>query len=178
MTSIASVSALVLAAVLATSAIGKLRDRQSVSDDFAAMGLPRPEALTLFVSLLELFVAAALLVAPRLGAMAAVAMLGIFTVFLVRIVRSGVVVRCGCFGARHRNAVSSVEIARNGGLVLLAILALGVTSIVAPTLPSVMFVSSLLAVGMLGLQLLALRRDVGSVLSVQLAGELREDGST
>ena len=63
-------------------------------------------------------VAAALVIVPGWGAVAAFGLLVLFTALLVSLIRSGQPIACSCFGAVSDEPVSWVEVARN--VVLLA----------------------------------------------------------
>jgi uncharacterized membrane protein YphA (DoxX/SURF4 family) len=122
-TPIALAAALVLAGVLAVAGVAKLRHPAATARDFAALGLPAPEVLAGAVPAAELACAAALVLVPGWGGVAAFGLLAVFTADLAAVVRSGRVVSCACFGAASRAPVSARHLVRNGGLLVLALAA-------------------------------------------------------
>jgi hypothetical protein len=119
----------VLAGVLAVAAVAKVADRRALPGRLRTMGVAPPwdARLAAGLPLVELVVAVALVVAVRsaLPALAAVVLLGGFTVFLASSVRRGV--PCPCFGTvRTARATSgSGAILRNGLLMALGVVATG-----------------------------------------------------
>jgi hypothetical protein len=120
---------IVLAGVLAVAASAKIVDRRALPGRLRAMGVTSGWDTRLAVGLpvAELALALTLLVFPRspLPAMAAVALLALFTGFLVATVRRAV--PCPCFGSVRtaRAASGSTAIARNGFLLAIAVIATG-----------------------------------------------------
>jgi hypothetical protein len=120
---------IVLAGVLAVAAVAKVVDRAALPGRLRAMGVARPwdARLALALPVVELVVAVALVGTARspLPAIAAVVLLGAFTVFLIASIRRGV--PCPCFGAvRTATAVSGPgAIVRNGLLMALGVVATG-----------------------------------------------------
>ncbi len=175
---VASTAALGLAIVLAWSGVAKLRGLASTISAFERIGLPKPGLLGRAVPVAELAVAGALLVAPRLGALAAIALLVAFTGVLLTIIRSGRSISCGCFGSTNAEPVGPADIVRNIGLLFAAAVALGATDLVRPDLPALVVVSlSALVVGLV-MAMASLRHQVGSVFRVELAGEQRAEAAT
>lgn len=125
-------AAVVLAAVFALAAVAKLRDLPTTLEQFTALGLPRPGVFTRIVPLAELSLVILLLIVPAAGAIAALITLAFFTTFLVGRVRAGVQAPCACFGATIATPLSWVDIARNLGLMVLALLALTASRPTAP----------------------------------------------
>jgi hypothetical protein len=120
---IAYAAALALAAVFAAAAIAKLRRRPTTERAFGALGLASPRALALGVPTAELTLAAGLVVVPAEAGTAALAVLAGFTTFLVRSIRRGDALGCGCFGTAQPAPVGSTEVVRNGFLAAAAVLA-------------------------------------------------------
>jgi hypothetical protein len=120
---------IVLAGVLAVAAVAKVADRAALPGRLRAMGVTRPWDARLAVALpvVEVVVAVALVGAARspVPAIAAVVLLGAFTVFLVASIRRGV--PCPCFGTVRtaRAASGSGAIVRNGLLMALGVVATG-----------------------------------------------------
>lgn len=166
-------AALLVAGVLAWAGVSKLSRPLGTAASFAGLGLPAPGLLARVVPLVEVAAAAALVVVPRLGAAAALALLLAFTVVLAAAVARGAEVGCACFGSARARPVSIVELARNGGLMALAGLALGADGPEVPSLAGVIVVTTAFAVGLIALSLADLRREVGSVWSNRLPGEVR-----
>ncbi len=124
--------ALVLAAAFAVAALTKLADPAATARTFAALGVPRPWPMARAVPLVEALLAVGLVVAPGWAAVAGLVVLAGFTVFLAGRLRAGVRTPCGCFGS-GKDPLSWVDLARNGGLLLLAAVAVGAD---APSVPS------------------------------------------
>ncbi len=122
-TPLALAAALILALVLAWAGVAKLRRPTATADDFAELGLPWPTRLAVAVPVIELVTAALLVVIPGWGGVAAFGLLAVFTANLAVVVRSGRVVSCACFGEASRAPVSSRQLARNGLLAGLALVA-------------------------------------------------------
>jgi thiol-disulfide isomerase/thioredoxin len=128
------IARLVLAAVFAVAAIGKMRDLDGSIAAVRGFGVPsrfaRPIGLALpFVELL----AAALLIpvtTALLGAIIAVALLIVFLGGIVNSLRKGETPDCHCFGQFHSEPVGPPTVARNAGL-----LAIGVFILFGGTTP-------------------------------------------
>lgn len=114
-----------IAVVLLVSGIAKLPAAGRTLAAMADLRVPKPlqrrivaQALPIF----ELGIALTLLLAPGLArfgaALAAVAMMAVFTALVARAVRAGDEVSCECFGALSRDVVDGTTVVRN--LVLLA----------------------------------------------------------
>ena len=125
-------SALVLAAVFAWAGIAKLAQRQRTTTTFTALGIPGAPVLGTALPVAEVLLAVALVVVPGVAAYAALALITAFTTFLVRTLRRGVAVACGCFGSASAAPVSAVEVVRN---VLLGVAALAATAATGPGVP-------------------------------------------
>ena len=148
-------AAVVLAAVFALASVAKLRDLPATLEQFNALGLPRAGVFTRIVPLAELSLVILLLVVPPVGAIAALITLAFFTTFLVGRVRAGVHTPCACFGATVATLLSWVDISRNLGLMMLALLALTASR---PTAPNVVELVLVLGTVAVGAALLALAR--------------------
>jgi hypothetical protein len=118
---------LVLGAVFAVAAIGKLVGRSRTAETLAEFGVPesirRPIAIAL--PLAELAIAAALLPAATAawGALAAALLLAAFTAAVARTLLQGREVDCNCFGSLGPSRISRWILVRN---VLLLVLAGGI----------------------------------------------------
>lgn len=171
MTGLASALAVALALVLVAAAVAKLRSPSRTTGDFVALGLPVPGLLARVVPAVELAVAAALLVAPGWGGVAAFGLLVLFTALLVSLVRSGQTISCSCFGAVSDEPVSWVEVTRNA---ILLVMAAGVTPIdrlEVPGFAAVVGASAFAVIALVLIQLAVFKRDVGAVWSTHLSGE-------
>jgi uncharacterized membrane protein YphA (DoxX/SURF4 family) len=113
--------ALALAVLFAWAGAAKLVDAAGTRTTMAALGVPAPRVVALALPVIELAVAAALVVEPAVGAVAAIATLAAFTVFLVGRIRAGVTVPCRCFGAASTAPVGWATVARNGALAAVAV---------------------------------------------------------
>ena len=114
-----------IAVVLLVSGIAKLPAAERTLAAMVALRVPRPlqlRAVARTLPLFEIGIALALLFAPGVArfvaALAAVAMLLVFTLLVARAVRAGDEVSCECFGALSRDVVDGTTVVRN--LVLLA----------------------------------------------------------
>lgn len=171
MTGVGYAAALVTAGVLGWAGIAKWQRPRGTAASFAGLGLPVPAVLARAVPMAEFVVAALLVVVPRVGAVCALGLLAGFTVVLVGAVRRGTEVGCACFGAAATRPVSGVDVVRNAGLLGFAGVALWASSPVAPALEDVIVVSTALALGLVVLHVLDLRRALGRVWDNRLAGE-------
>jgi uncharacterized membrane protein YphA (DoxX/SURF4 family) len=161
-------AALLLAAVFAWAGAAKLRQAAVTERTFRAFGLPAPAALARGVPLAELGLAAGLVLAPGWAAALALGVLAGFTTVLVRAMRAGVDVGCGCFGTARREPVSSVEVLRNGLLAVAAAVALFADRPIAVGLDDVIAVTTAAAIGAVVLALAELRRATGAVWRMEL----------
>jgi uncharacterized membrane protein YphA (DoxX/SURF4 family) len=157
-----------LAATLAYAGIAKLRRPGTTAAGFAALGLPAPDTLARAVPVVELAVAAALVLVPRAGAAVALVLLLGFTAVLARVVVRGETVSCGCFGTARREPVSVVDLARNGLLAVAAAIVLVVSDPTTPDLADVVLVTTVVALGLVLLALLDLRRTTGGIWRMDL----------
>ena len=120
---LAVLAALVVAAVLVVAGVAKLGRPEATAVDFAGLGVPWPSPMARIVPMLELTIAACLVVLPGWGAVAAFGLLTAFTSLLITVLRSGRHVACACFGVADRAPVSTRHLVRNlvlGGLCVLA----------------------------------------------------------
>lgn len=130
MTTVTTSALLILVGVFVVAALAKLGS--SGATIRAAKELGAPAWVARLVAPAELLTVLALIVRPPVGVALGAALLGAFTVLLVRVVRSGRTVRCGCFGAANDATVTSTSVARNVGL-----LGLCAAAAFAPALHSV-----------------------------------------
>ena len=118
-----------LAGVFAVAAVAKLVDREGTKEAVVAFGAPArlAGALAITVPFAELAVAGLLLPASTaaLGAFGAVLLLALFSAAIAITLARGETPDCHCFGQLHSTPASRMTLARNGGLLALAILALG-----------------------------------------------------
>lgn len=113
-------AAVTLAVIFAIAAVAKLRDTDATRDNFSGLGIPRAGFFARFVPIAEFSIVTLLLIVPPAGAIAALATLAFFTTFLVGRLRAGVRAPCACFGSSKARPISSIDIARNIGLMVLA----------------------------------------------------------
>jgi len=128
MTPLLAAAPLILAAVLVTAAIGKLR-RPEGAGAWAELGVPRALRRQWLITLhpwAEIALAAALLVfGGPLGALAALTALLLFSAYLALVVRArraDAGAACSCFGARE--PITAATIVRDAWYLLLAVVAL------------------------------------------------------
>jgi thiol-disulfide isomerase/thioredoxin len=128
MTVVALVARLVLAAVFAVAAFAKLSDRPGTRRALGAFGVPQGFVATAAIALplAELAVAALLLPSSTAvaGALAALALLAVFTTAIVVSLLRGRAPECRCFGQLHAKPTSWTTVGRNVGLLALAVVAL------------------------------------------------------
>ncbi|MEX1218731.1 MAG: MauE/DoxX family redox-associated membrane protein [Acidimicrobiales bacterium] len=143
-------AAVALAAIFAIAAVAKLRDVAATEREFLGLGLPRASFFARFIPLVELSIVLLLLIVPPAGAIAALISLAFFTTFLIGRLRAGVRAPCACFGAAKAKPISTLDVFRNLGMILLAILSLGTEK---PTpislLDALVVAGSIAAVGVL-----------------------------
>jgi uncharacterized membrane protein YphA (DoxX/SURF4 family) len=161
-------AALLLAAVFGWAGLAKFRAREQTARTFRAFGLAAPDALAVGVPVTELVLAVGLVVVPGWAALGALAVLAGFSTILVRAMRAGVDVGCGCFGTAKREPVSFVELVRNGLLGVPAVAAAFAQRPDLPGLDDVILVSTAAAVGALVIALAELRRRTGHVWDMDL----------
>jgi hypothetical protein len=116
---------LLLTAVLAAAALGKLADRHGTRRAARGLGAPEPLAvpLAIAVPLAELALAGLLLPGATAGpaAAAAAALLLVFSSAIGRAIRRGRSVDCRCFGAIGAAPIGPRMLARNGALAAIAL---------------------------------------------------------
>ena len=129
---------LLLVVVLTAAAAAKLADRSRFRETLAAFGVPARLATpgAILLPLVELAVAAALLPASLAwyGALAALALLALFSAAVAFQLARGRRPDCNCFGTIHAKPIGPVTLVRNG--VLLGAAALAVSAGPAGTGPS------------------------------------------
>lgn len=163
MNSAATAAAVVLAGVFTWAGAAKLAKPAATAAVLRAFGLPAAGILARGVPAVELALAGLLVVRPRAGGLAALALLALFSgLLMTRLARGARTVACGCFGG-SRSTGAAVELVRNGLLVGLAATALGAPTPVGPQLPAVVAVGAALASGVVLVALVDLRATTGSV---------------
>lgn len=145
MDGIASLFAVALTATFLVAAYLKTSDQAGTADDFASLGLPRPDLLARIVPVAELGVANALVLAPGWGAIAAFALLAAFTTVLVGVVRSGRVVSCACFGGAKSEPVDIGHLARNALLMAWAVPVITIDRLTQPSVGELSVAFALIA---------------------------------
>jgi len=123
---VAAVARVVLAAVFAVAAWGKLTDQAGTRQAVGDFGVPTPAAAAVAFALpvAELAAAVLLLLGDVIGAVAALVLLVLFTVAVGLSLARGRRPDCHCFGQARSQPVSGRTLARNAVLVLLAALVL------------------------------------------------------
>jgi Methylamine utilisation protein MauE len=112
---VANMLAIMLAGAFVWAAVAKLRHPSSTVSAFRSLRLPQPSALSRGVPAIEATVAIVLFFLPKLGGALIVALVGAFTVVLLRARQWGPV-RCGCFGAADTRPVTWVTYVRNSAI--------------------------------------------------------------
>ena len=120
---------LLLAGVFAVAGVAKLRDVAGSRRALEEFGLPArlSPVGALLLPLAELVIAFALLLAPRWGAIAAIALLAIFVAGIANAMVHDRAPDCHCFGQLHSEPAGKRTLVRNGVLILMggAVVALG-----------------------------------------------------
>jgi len=117
------IAACLLAAVFAVAAAAKLRDPLGTRRTLGEFGLPNPRLLARVLPATETATALLLVVDPRVGGQCAVALLVAFTTLIVGRLLAGHRDACGCFGTWSKRPLSWRDLARNGALVTLGVIA-------------------------------------------------------
>jgi hypothetical protein len=168
MTTVCLASLIALVVVFLTATVGKLASPGSARRATAQLGGPMWGAPFLVPA--EVGVVALLLVRPAFGTLAAGLLLGGFTVVLVRVVRSGQTVSCGCFGSATSASVSGATVARNLGLMSLCVpaaFAPRIISVAGDTLAAAVVVAAgVISGGLLVSALLQIRSTTGSIFAL------------
>ena len=133
---VVSLCQLLLAVVFAVAGVAKLVDRTGTRRAVEAFGVPSrlsPVGATL-LPLVELAIAVALIPAStaRWGALAAVALLAIFSVAIARTLRTGSAPDCNCFGGLTQTEIGRGTLVRN-----LVLVGLGIVRPLCAECPSV-----------------------------------------
>ncbi len=166
---LASTAAIGLAVVFVVAAAAKVQ--RPATADVAEFGLPIPRVIATVLPPIEFGVAALLLIRPRFGAVMALVLLLAFTTLIAEAVGNNRSVSCGCLGSLSRRPVGWPTLGRNVALLCMAAFAAATPTLVTPDLVSVLVLVGGATLIALGAQLLELRRTVGRVWSVELAGE-------
>ncbi len=116
-------AAWLLACVFAVAAAVKLRDPLGTRRTLGDFGLPNPRLLARVLPVTEATTALLLVVDPRVGGQCAVALLVAFTTLIVGRLMAGHRNACGCFGTWSKRPLSWRDLARNGILVALGVVA-------------------------------------------------------
>lgn len=147
--------AVLLAAVLVRAGAAKLARPTETASGFRSLGLPAPAAMARVVPIAEIALGAVLLSFPRPGALAALTVLGAFTVVVLRAVRAGVATPCTCFGVASDEPVSRGDVLRNVLLMGAAVGALATAQPVVPSPGAVILLAAAVAAGLALLRLAA-----------------------
>jgi hypothetical protein len=142
-----TISALFLACVFVVAAGAKIRDLEGTRRGFAQLGLPRPAELAWLVPIMEVVVAALLVLVPGWGGVAGFGLLIAFTVVLVVTVRSGSPVPCRCFGGTRSDPVSWGQVTRNLWLLCHALAASLISALTRPGLVDLVIAVAAIGVG-------------------------------
>ena len=125
-TAVGTALALTIAVAFAWSGVAKLRTPVSTRASLEQFGVPGGAVGwgAWALPLAECAIAVALLAAPGpvflVAGAASIALLVVFTVALVRVIRAGAAVHCNCFGAASTAPVSRRTVARNLALLVVA----------------------------------------------------------
>jgi peroxiredoxin/uncharacterized membrane protein YphA (DoxX/SURF4 family) len=132
------VSRLGLCVVFGLSAWGKLTDRSATRQAVGDFGVPLRWVPTVAwcLSIAEAIIAVGVLLpwVSGVAALAALLLLGVFTVVIVRLLRRGEHPSCACFGAASATPIGPKIMARNGLFAVLAVL-VGIGAQTHPRVP-------------------------------------------
>ena len=125
MATIGLTARLVLAAVLVTAGVGKLRHRPAALEMFRSLGLPAISAGIIGLALLELALAAGLLIPGLARPVVATttAVMSLFTALGAAAGRRGLAPMCACLGNAKPSPVTRLTLLRNLALIAIAVLA-------------------------------------------------------
>ncbi len=171
----ATLSAVVLAAVLAAAAAVKWTSLTETAEEFAALGIGRSRALPALVATAEAGAAIALIARPPLGAGAAGLLLVAFTGVVTWALASDNQASCGCFGPLSSEPVSTATVVRNAGLLALAVLAGMRPSLAPPDLAASVAISVGALTALVLVQAAMTAQRLGRLWSVELAGEMSRE---
>ncbi|MFN0025613.1 MAG: MauE/DoxX family redox-associated membrane protein [Acidimicrobiales bacterium] len=122
---LAYLAALLLAGVFAVAAVAKWRDLPGTARAMAAFGLARPWLLARTVPGVEAAIAVGLVLTPTGSAVLALALLAAFTALVASRLHRGLTgTPCRCFGTWGASTLSWVDVARNGCLMVVAVIAI------------------------------------------------------
>ena len=165
MSTVSSASLTVLVAVFFFAAVAKLRSPGAIAT--ATVELGAPQWMAPFLVPAECSVVVALVLAPQIGSALAIVMLSGFTFLLARVVRSGRAVSCACFGASSAAPVTATTVARNVGLLVLALVAGFSASLIdvpaGAVVPVLLLGAGIVVVGLLAGAILDIRRTTGAI---------------
>jgi uncharacterized membrane protein YphA (DoxX/SURF4 family) len=126
MGAIVLIARLLLAAVFAVAGIAKMADEKGSKKSLLQLGVPASwaDSIAMLLPVAELMCAAALLWRQYVvwGAEGAAALLSIFMVGIAMMLAKGKAPDCHCFGQLSSSPVSRWTLARNAGLLALAVL--------------------------------------------------------
>lgn len=171
----ATLSAVVLAAVLATAAAVKLTSLRKTADEFAALGLGRSMALPAVVGAAEMGASVALMMRPVIGATVAGLLLVAFTGFVTWALATDKQAGCGCFGPLSSGPVSKATVVRNAGLLALAVMAGMRPGLATPDLAASVAISVAALTAVVVVQAAMTGQRLGRLWSVELAGEMSRE---
>jgi len=117
------ICAWLLAVVFAVAAVVKLWDPLGSRRTLGDFGLPNPRLLARVLPVTEAATALLLVVDPRVGGQCAVALLVAFTTLIAGRLLAGHRDACGCFGTWSKRPLSWRDLARNGVLVTMGVVA-------------------------------------------------------
>lgn len=168
---LASTMAVAMAVVFGFAAAIKLKSPKVAATQFAELGIPSPRLMARVVPVFEIAIAFALLVAPPIGGLAAMMLLVAFTAVITAAVRAGTTAACGCFGSMSRQPITRGTAIRNLLFIAMSAIATATPALVMPGVATVAAASLLLLLVGLAAQLMSLRKILGRIWSVELAGE-------
>jgi Methylamine utilisation protein MauE len=162
-----------LALVFAIAGLSKLprpRETASVLRAFRVSSGPAAVPLAVGLAVGEILLAVALLVAPpRYAGALALAVLGVVTAVVIRQLRAGVQMDCGCFGAGLPSVISWATVARNAVVSIPAFFLLSVPSSALPSNGELLPALSIVGLETCGIFLIAAALSMQSVVAARSA---------
>jgi hypothetical protein len=150
------------------AAAAKLRSRASTRA--AVAGFELPTLIAPLLAPVELVTALLLLLKPQVGGSIAAFLLVAFTAVVVRALRRGVAVRCGCFGGTDQRPVGPDTVARNVMLLAFVLIpTLGGGPLRRPTLPALLTLGALGAIALMLVALVRVRSELGTLFGQSLS---------
>ena len=170
---VATGCAVTLTGVFGLAATTKLRTFRQTVASFRRLGIAFPGTVAGLVVLAEIACVLLLWVAPRLGSLASISLLLLFTAAVARWVTHGTAGSCSCFGSRSDATLSRQTVLRNVFL-LIAAWGAGLASRRVISVPGFFTVGSAVMAACLVLAIGDLKNRTGGIFTARpMAGPLK-----